>query len=251
MGKSWAALAELFLGASCAGCAGGGPPLCDECRVALAGPPRSTAPTPCPPGFPATWTAGAYEGVLRSVVLAHKERAHLALARPLGDVLATVVCAAQSAAGVDPYEPCVLVPVPSSRRRVRERGHDPLLRITRVASRQLRHRQRDRVVLPVLRQRRQVADQAGLNTVGRQANLADSLWVPTSLVRLVRGRRVVLVDDVVTTGATLTEAARALRVAGVDVVVAATIAATERRTCSLITQTAGLSAGLSNRLASG
>jgi predicted amidophosphoribosyltransferase len=246
VGTTWAAVAELFLGASCAGCAGAGPPLCPGCRAILAGTPRSTTPTPCPPGFPRTWTAGDYDGVVRSVVLAHKERGQLALARPLGDVLATVIENAPRGAEHDPYGTYLLVPVPSTRRRVRERGHDPLLRITRVTAGRLRRRGRDAAVLPVLRQRRRVADQAELNTADRRTNLAGSLEVPDRLRRLIRDRPVVLVDDVVTTGATLTEGARALSEAGVADVVAATIAATARRTCSLITPVAGLSKGTVN-----
>ena len=66
----------------------------------------------------------------------------------------------------------------------------------------------------------------------RAANLAGSLSVPGRLVALVAGRPVVIVDDVVTTGATLTEAARALRAAGAEVVAAASVAATSRRTPS-------------------
>jgi predicted amidophosphoribosyltransferase len=241
VGTSWAAVAELFLGASCAGCAGPGPPLCPACRAALAGIPRSTTPTPCPLGFPRTWTAGHYDGVVRSVVLAHKERGQLALARPLGDVLARVIENAAQVLEDDPYGSRVLIPVPSTRRRVRDRGHDPLMRITRVAAGRSRRRGRDTAVLPILRQRRHVADQAELDSAGRRANLAGSLWVPDRLRRLVRDRPVVLVDDVVTTGATLTEGARALYEAGAADVVAATIAATARRTCSLITPGAGLS----------
>jgi predicted amidophosphoribosyltransferase len=229
VGTSWAAVAELFLGASCA------------CRAALAGIPRSTTPTPCPLGFPRTWTAGHYDGVVRSVLLAHKERGQLALARPLGDVLARVIENAAQVLEDDPYGSRILIPVPSTRRRVRDRGHDPLMRITRVAAGRSRRRGGDAAVLPVLRQRRHVADQAELDSAGRRANLAGSLWVPDRLRRLVRDRPVVLVDDVVTTGATLTEGARALYEAGAADVVAATIAATARRTCSLITPGAGLS----------
>lgn len=65
-------------------------------------------------------------------------------------------------------------------------------------------------MIPVLRQRRAVADQSGLGARGRFANLAGALEVVTGGARLMEGGRVVLVDDLMTTGASLTEAARAL-----------------------------------------
>ncbi|WP_369688378.1 ComF family protein [Actinomadura macra] len=78
-----------------------------------------------------------------------------------------------------------------------------------------------------LRHTRRVSDQAGLTVSERAANLAGALEaVPRAKVA---GRRVVLVDDVITTGATLAEAARALRAADAEVIGAATLAATQRR----------------------
>jgi predicted amidophosphoribosyltransferase len=77
-----------------------------------------------------------------------------------------------------------------------------------------------------LTHRRHVADQAGLTATARAANLSGALHSRLDL----RGHRVVLVDDVITTGATLTEAARALRAAGAEVQACAVIAATERHT---------------------
>jgi predicted amidophosphoribosyltransferase len=76
-----------------------------------------------------------------------------------------------------------------------------------------------------LEHRRRVADQAGLSAADRAANLSGALQARFDL----RGLRVIVVDDVVTTGATLAEAARALRAAGAEVTAAAVIAATARR----------------------
>jgi predicted amidophosphoribosyltransferase len=81
------------------------------------------------------------------------------------------------------------------------------------------------VVRSLLRHRRVVADQAGLSQLARRDNLRGALGV-TALPPA--GWRVVVVDDVVTTGATLTEAVRALHAAGVAVAGTAVVAATVR-----------------------
>ncbi|MFE3162913.1 ComF family protein [Streptomyces sp. NPDC059224] len=107
--------------------------------------------------------------------------------------------------------PVLLVPVPSAPWAVRARGHDPVRRIALAAAAELRRGGTSVRVVPVLRQRRAVADQADLNSRQRLANLDGALEVPAGAARLLGGGRVVLVDDLVTTGATLTEAARAVR----------------------------------------
>ena len=76
---------------------------------------------------------------------------------------------------------------------------------------------------------RRLADQAGLDSAARAANLAGAYAVRPRWRGGRVGPRVLLVDDVMTTGATLAEATRALRVDGVRVVGVATIAATQRR----------------------
>uniref|UniRef100_UPI0015E7D1ED ComF family protein n=1 Tax=Streptomyces sporangiiformans TaxID=2315329 RepID=UPI0015E7D1ED len=100
------------------------------------------------------------------------------------------------------------------RRAVRARGHDPARRIALAAAGELRRAGTPARVLAVLRQRRAVADQSGLNSRQRLDNLAGALEVVSGGVRLMgHGARVVLVDDLMTTGASLVEASRALRVA--------------------------------------
>lgn len=117
--------------------------------------------------------------------------------------------------------PLVLVPVPSARRAVRARGHDAVRRVAVAAARELRRGGTAARVAPVLRQRRKVADQAGLDARQRHENLAGALEVVPGGMRLLEGACVVLVDDLMTTGASLTEAARALYEAGAARVAAA------------------------------
>ncbi len=120
--------------------------------------------------------------------------------------------------------PVVLVPVPSAAAAVRRRGYDATATLARSAARRLRD---DHAVSVrrLLAQRRGVRDQVGLDAAARSANLAGALRLRRAQGALPRGSVVVLVDDVVTTGASLAEAARALEAAGVVVLGAATVAA--------------------------
>jgi predicted amidophosphoribosyltransferase len=122
----------------------------------------------------------------------------------------------------------LIVPVPSAARAVRERGYDPMLAIARQAVRQLRRSGHPaRLVRPV-RLNRRVADQTELGAAERMANLAGAFSVPKRHRPTVAGRRVVLVDDLMTTGATLHAVAAALSDAGARVMAAAVVAATPR-----------------------
>lgn len=186
------------------------------------------------------WAAAEYAGAVRAMVLAHKERRVLALARPLGKLLAVAV-----AAGLPPGAddaPVVLVPVPSRAAGVRSRGHDATARTTRVAA---GHLGRGRagppgattpppvVVAPLLRLRPGVVDQSGLDAGARSANLTGSMACDGArqrrLARRLGRAHVVVCDDVVTTGATLREAQRALEATGVPVSALACVAATVLR----------------------
>jgi len=225
-----AALLDLLLPARCVGCGAARGQVCAGCRGALerarAGP---AGPCPPPPGLPPVHAATPYADPVRQLLLAHKERGALRLAAPLGRALAAAV---RSAAGAG-AAPLLLVPVPSTRRSVRARGHDPMLRLAQAAARELRRTGIATRVAPALRQVRPVADQAGLDAAQRQHNLRGALAVPGHLaVRLV-GHRLILVDDLVTTGASLAEATRALRAAGCPPRAAATVAATARRGTAL------------------
>ncbi|AZS72145.1 phosphoribosyltransferase [Streptomyces lydicus] len=166
------------------------------------------------------WAGVPYADEVRAVLLAHKERGALRLAEPLGAVLAGAVRGLRAGGG-----PLLLVPVPSARRSVAGRGHDPVRRVALAAAGELRRTGTGARVLAVLRQRRVVADQAGLSARQRLANVTGALEVRAGAGRLLTGRAAVLVDDLVTTGATLAEAARAVTAAGGRVAGAAVVAA--------------------------
>ena len=226
-------LLDLVLPETCAGCGLAGGLLCAGCRAVLGAPARVRWPDPVPTGLPTPWSVAAYEGPVRAAVVAAKEHGRTRLARPLGEALARAVVAAAGRDGVS-GSGLLLVPAPSRRAAVRARGHDPTLRMARAAAAVARDLGLPVSVAPVLRVASRVRDQAGLDAAARAANLAGNLTVPGRLGALVAGRAVVLVDDVVTTGATLAEAARALRSAGAQVLAAATVAATSRRTTTSV-----------------
>ena len=225
---------DLALGSACVGCGRPGRPLCSACEASLPRVGRLSWPTPAPAGLAPPYAAGAYDGLLKVLVLQHKERGALALAAPLGRVLADVVDSLVGRVTCSPRDgpgaaraPVVLVPVPSRRGVVRRRGHDPMLRVTRECAGRLRRRGTDARVGRLLVPAGRVLDQAGLDATERAANLAGSLRA----VAGPRGRRglVVVVDDVITTGATAREAQRALEAGGVPVLGIAAVAATARR----------------------
>lgn len=242
-------LLDLVLPGGCPGCAAPGPcsgAACLDCLAVLRVPPRHTVPVPEPPGLPPVWTVCSYGGPVRALLAAHKEHGRLALARPLGTALGAAVLTAAEvtgaagaerlsgpvpAAGGRPAgaaELLLLVPVPSRPAARRKRGHDPLGQLCRVAARAAHAAGVPCAVAPVLRHARRVRDSAGLTAAERAANLAGALRVPPRRARELATGRVLLIDDVLTTGATLTEAARAVEAAGGRVDGAAVLAATQR-----------------------
>ena len=225
----WTTLLDLVLPAECAGCGHTGSVevhegLCTSCVFALSGPPTAVRPLRRPRGLPAVHALAPYRHPVPDIVIAQKERGRLDLARPLGRQLARAVRAAAPDTG-----PIWLVPAPSTRATVRRRGQDPVRRMARIAAAELRALGRTANVLVALRQSRAVSDQVGLTHEQRARNLAGALSVrPAATARLAL-RPVVLLDDVMTSGATLADAARAIRAAGGRPVGAAVLASTRFR----------------------
>ena len=221
------ALADLVLPRTCAGCGVPGRMLCPRCAALLAVPHPAT-PRRFPWGFPPTAAAGAYSGPVRPVVNAFKEQGRAELAVPLGTALALAVTAVVRAAG-PAVGPILLVPVPSSPAALRARGRDHVGELTRRAVAELRAAGMAADEARLLRRSGRVSDSAGLSAAARRDNLAGTF---RRAGRPARGALLVLVDDVVTSGATLTEAAAELSSAcrpGDTPVLAAVVAATPRR----------------------
>lgn len=227
------ALVDLVLPRACAGCGLPGAVLCRACAGLLTVP-RLAQPRRFPEGFPPTVAAGAYDGPVKPAVIAFKERGRAELARPLGTALALAV-AAVTAGVPGRSRPVLLVPVPSSAAALRSRGRDHVRELTGRAVAELRAAGLPAAEARLLRRRGRLRDSAGLSAVQRRANLAGTFAPSASLAPEVPGALLVLVDDVVTSGATLTEAAAVLASAtrpGEPPVLAAVVAATPRRTDS-------------------
>jgi len=212
------ALLDLVFPARCSGCGRTGDLVCRDCLDALAGPPMLRWPTPCPPELPAPYSVAAYDGTVRAMLLAYKDRDAVGLTSALAHSLRRSIAAAVACT---PAAAPLLVAVPSTRAASRRRGYDPLLRLARAGG--------CRTQPGVLVHVRHIRDSASLSATDRADNLSGALAVPPALRHQLHGRAVVLIDDVVTTGATLSECARALRAAGAIVPSAAVIAATRRR----------------------
>ncbi len=217
------AVADLALPLSCAACGRPGVSCCPVCLAACAWPdgPRLSGPVWCPPGLPPTWAAGAYDGPLRRLIVAYKDEDRRDLLDPLAGLLAVVLDHASWPPPATPDRGTLLVvPVPTAPAARRRRGDAPLSMLLAAALGAAGD------VPELLSLTRRVADQAGLGSKSRAVNLAGAFRATARGREQLAGVSCLLVDDVLTTGATLAEAARAVAEAGGRPVAAAVLAAT-------------------------
>lgn len=209
---------DLALPPRCAGCRREGSPLCQECRTWLVA--RMATPPGAPIGLPAEippplvqleWCA-PFTGTVRRAIHDLKYAGERRLAGVLGEAMAERW--RRAGAGGE-----LLVPVPASPDRIRDRGFDQAELLATVAARSLR--------LPVLAALERVhatAAQHALGRSGRASNVGHVFAVRAVASPAVTAKWIVLVDDVVTTGSTLAACAQALMDAGALAVSAVTVA---------------------------
>ena len=217
-------LLDLAFPATCSGCGREGPPLCDACRPALDA--RLALPAGRRSGsrlrsrtlLQLDWCA-PYGGAVRAALHDLKYAGERRLAEPLGLAVARRWC--RIGIGAE-----VVVPVPVHAERERRRGYDQATLIAAVVARELR--------LPLVRalqRARSTVAQFELGRDERAANVAGAFRIrdgsgadPAPDAWAIRGRWVLLVDDVVTTGSTLAACADVLETAGARAISAIAVA---------------------------
>jgi len=223
-------LATLAWPVACAGCGAPDVVLCPPCLGLMTTGARHAAVAAWPYG-PGVWAAAAYRGVPARLVVSWKDRGRHDLTQAFGAALAGPLTACALAVGAGSPR-LVLVPVPTTRRNRRRRGSDLVRDLAVAASRRARGGRWPGAppeVAPALRHVRRVRDQSELGAEARRLNLHDALGIRPRWATRVNGRAVIIVDDIVTTGATVAEAARALSAAGAHPVGACCLCVTVRQ----------------------
>lgn len=217
------AIADLSLGRACAGCDAPGSSLCAVCQELFCAPPHiidALALDDVLEGLRiSVWANTVYETYVRAGLVRFKDHGHRSLAPLLGQSLALSITCALEDAGLGSQD-VAIVPVPSRADATRRRGFDPVDTIARSC---LRAMSRSMTVIPALIDGRTHGSAKRLGASDRSQIAAGAFHV-----RRTTSLPVIVVDDIFTTGATLTEASSTLMHSGMHVVAAACVAQTPR-----------------------
>jgi ComF family protein len=177
------------------------------------------------PHFERAVAYGNFEGGLRELIHLLKYSGVRPAANVLGRMLAEAIAELEVGFTGDAI---AMVPVPLYRARLRQREFNQAELIARMAMKVLPKSSRLRWQPDILERKRETASQAGLTSHQRRENVRGAFGVARP--ELVKGREILVVDDVYTTGATASECARVLRRAGAAKVWVATVARTMKNT---------------------
>jgi predicted amidophosphoribosyltransferase len=205
---------DLVLPLECGGCGAPSTRWCDACAYQLTvRPDEPHLITPrVDPGVPVL-SLGRYAGARREAIVAVKEHGRADLIAPLAGALQAGLERLLTWGVVG--TPLTIVPAPTRRTAARRRGGDPVTRMARAATAGLRSVS-DIQVVQALRLRALARDSVGLSSSDRQRNIVGRVKITKPIERLARA--VLVVDDIVTTGATASESVRVLQIAGAHVV---------------------------------
>jgi ComF family protein len=173
------------------------------------------------PAFARAAAYGSYESGLRELIHLLKYGGVRPAANVLGRMLAEAIASLEPDL---PADTVAVIPVPLHRTKLRQRGFNQAELIARAALKIRPHGDRLRLCAGALERKRETASQIGLTSHQRRENLRGAFEVAQP--EAVKAREVLVVDDVFTTGATVSECARVLRRAGATKVWVATVART-------------------------
>jgi ComF family protein len=186
---------DLVFPPHCVYCGRVGSFLCSRCLSDITPYPQRTYPA-----LDGALVRGEFAGAIRAAIHALKYEKQTRLAAPLGRLLVEMIADVQ-------WPVDVVVPVPLHVTRLRERGYNQAM----LLSHHIAYAKEWKLSPTAITRIRHTPSQVDLNAHERQANVAGAFWADAEIVG---GQRVLLVDDVITTGATLAACAQALRSAG-------------------------------------
>lgn len=214
---------DLVLPLECGGCGAPSVRWCDTCDAELAvGPDQPHLVSPRIDPHVPVFALGRYAGARRRAIVAVKEHGRNDLVAPLAHALAVAVHRLLTWGMVD--VPLAIVPAPTRRSAARRRGGDPVGRVAAAATSLLTGRP-GVVVAPALRMKALARDSVGLNSTARERNVAGRVVLQRGGLGRLRRGEVLLVDDIITTGATMAESVRVLQATGARVAAVLVIAA--------------------------